>query len=1302
MSDLDPRGTDIDGRALFDAGPDAAYVVDPDGWILDANQVAVDRYGYSLEEFRQLSIADLAAAELRCVVPERIAMLSKAGAIFEWRHRSKDGRELLVEIHTHPIMYRGSEALLASARDISGQKNLMRELRDRNHLLDRILNTEPGTVYVFDLLESQNVFVNRHWSLAFGYTVEEIQQPGGDLRQLLHPEDLPKVAAHHESWRSGREGEVRSIDYRVRDKQGVWHWLSSHETPFLRDDDGGVRQILGIANEVTARKRAEILLAGQNHVLEMIALGLPLQATLTSLVGLIEEQSPGMLGSILLLDRDGVHVRHGAAPSLPAEFMAAVDGQPIGPAAGSCGTAAFRREAVIVEDIAINPLWELYRTVALAHGLRACWSTPIFDDQRRVLGTFAMYYRHPGRPEPQHWQLIALATHVAAIAIGRHQAERERSESEARLRKAQRVAHMGFLHWNLQTQEIVCSDEVYAMYGVDPVDVPTTPEFVARLVHPDDLDLVHRSLDLAIKRIKPYDIDHRIQRADGTVIWVHAQAELVSNAERGAEILLGTVVDITARKQAEAAMQRMSQLYAALSQCNQAIVHSANEAELLPKICHAAVHFGGMKMAWIGMLDPSTSTIIPVASYGSGVEYLEGIEISTDGSLPAGRGPTGTAVRENRPYWCQDFLGDPSSIPWRGRASKFGWMSSAVIPLRREGAPVGALTLYSETVQAFDEQTQSLLVEMAMDISYALDHFMFEAGRGRAEAALRASEQHLRTIVETEPECVKVLAANGKLLEINAAGLTMLEADSPEQVLERNLLEFIMPEYREAFLDLHQRVLGGASDRLQFEIVGMKGARRWLETHAAPMRNEQGYVATVLGVTRDITEQRLNEERIRYLANFDGLTGLPNRAQLEDHIEYAINMAKRNHEQLALMFFDIDRFKDVNDTLGHSFGDAVLIEVARRLKNISRAEDAVSRLGGDEFVLMLPGSDARGAAQFAQRLLQVVAEPFPYKQHDLTVTASIGVAMFPEDGEDLETLARKADTAMYRAKHEGRNAYRFFTGEMQARAARNMLLLNALRQALDRDQLQVHFQPQLSISGGARLVGAEALLRWFHPQLGIVSPTEFIPVAEDSGLILPIGEWTLRTAVRQLRRWMDAGHQQMVIAVNVSAVQFRHPNLPDLVVRILDEEQVSPDHLELELTEGVATHDPMRAIEVMNELHGRGIRMSIDDFGTGYSSLNYLKKFKAYKLKIDQSFVRDIGTDQEDRAIVAAIISMSRNLGLQTIAEGVETAEQLAFLREQGCDEAQGYFYGRPVPAKQFEVFLAPSHSWSGADKSSA
>jgi len=337
--------------------------------------------------------------------------------------------------------------------------------------------------------------------------------------------------------------------------------------------------------------------------------------------------------------------------------------------------------------------------------------------------------------------------------------------------------------------------------------------------------------------------------------------------------------------------------------------------------------------------------------------------------------------------------------------------------------------------------------------------------------------------------------------------------------------------------------------------------------------------------------------------------------------------------------------------------------------------------------LLLPGVDAIGAAHVAQKLLDAIAESYRIEHYDLALTASIGIALYPEDGEDLEALSKSADTAMYRAKQEGRQCYRFFTQEMQARSARNLQLVNALRHALDRNQLQVHYQPQISMRDGA-IIGAEALLRWQHPELGMVSPAEFIPVAEGSGLILPIGEWVLRCAVQQAKAWMNEGFGPLIMAVNLSAVQFRHPDLPELVTRILDEEGLPPEYLELELTEGVAMHNPQSAIAVMNNLQERGVRMSIDDFGTGYSSLSYLKEFKVYKLKIDQSFVRDISTDPEDKAIVSAIINLAKSLGLKTIAEGVETEGQQAFLREQGCDEMQGYLFSKPIPAEQFDALL--------------
>ncbi|MCJ7766579.1 MAG: EAL domain-containing protein, partial [Thiovulaceae bacterium] len=456
---------------------------------------------------------------------------------------------------------------------------------------------------------------------------------------------------------------------------------------------------------------------------------------------------------------------------------------------------------------------------------------------------------------------------------------------------------------------------------------------------------------------------------------------------------------------------------------------------------------------------------------------------------------------------------------------------------------------------------------------------------------------------------------------------------------------------------------------------------------ASPIFQTDGTITHYMAIKEDITEKKRDQERIHYLANFDFLTGLPNRVQLEDRTEFAIKFARRHHGKLAILFLDLDHFKEINDTLGHAVGDTLLIELARRFQSILREEDVISRLGGDEFIFMVPHTDLQGITCVAQKLLTIIAKPILIEQNELAVTASIGVAIYPVDGKDYETLAKSADIAMYRAKQDGRNNYRFFTEAMQEHMARNLQLTNALRHALEQEQLHLVYQPQFSLKTG-RIIGAEALLRWNHPELGDVSPSEFIPLAEESGLILPIGEWVLRSAVKQAKSWIQQELSPMIVAVNLSAVQFRHPHFPKLVAEILREEGLQPEYLELELTEAASMNDPKSVNAVMDTLNELGVRMLIDDFGTSHSSLSYLKKFKVYKLKIDHSFLSDNQTNPQDRAVVRAIISLAHSLGLQTIAEGVETLEQLNYLNEEGCDEVQGYYYSRPLPAKEFEIFV--------------
>ncbi len=444
---------------------------------------------------------------------------------------------------------------------------------------------------------------------------------------------------------------------------------------------------------------------------------------------------------------------------------------------------------------------------------------------------------------------------------------------------------------------------------------------------------------------------------------------------------------------------------------------------------------------------------------------------------------------------------------------------------------------------------------------------------------------------------------------------------------------------------------------------------------------------TVLALEVKAAQQIEYENHIRQLAHFDPLTGLPNRLLLADRCSNALSAASRAKASVALMFLDLDHFKNINDSLGHLVGDAVLVELASRLRATVREQDTISRLGGDEFVILMPDTHSAGAAQVASKLLQMAQAPILVDHHELTVTLSIGIAMSPKDGASLDTLSKCADAAMYRAKADGRNGFNFYSDDIQESTDRQLVLGNALRRAESRDQLSLRYQPQISIQTGD-IVGVEALLRWHHPQLGRVSPAEFIPIAENSGLIVSIGQWVIRTAIMQMADWISRGMAPMTLAVNLSAVQFRHAELPQFVTQTLNEAGLPAELFEFELTEGSAMTNPQSAIAVMADLHSRGIRMSIDDFGTGYSSLNYLKRFRVNKLKIDQSFVRDITEDPDDRAIVDAIISMANSLGILTVAEGVETEGQLEFLRERGCTEVQGYLFSKPMTTVEFEAYV--------------
>ncbi len=480
---------------------------------------------------------------------------------------------------------------------------------------------------------------------------------------------------------------------------------------------------------------------------------------------------------------------------------------------------------------------------------------------------------------------------------------------------------------------------------------------------------------------------------------------------------------------------------------------------------------------------------------------------------------------------------------------------------------------------------------------------------------------------------------------------------------------------------LENRTMGLTPNRLLIRRDAVEVA---IEDSAAPVHDRHGLVTGAVMVFHDVNKARALSLRMAYLAQHDSLTDLPNRTLLDDRLTQAVAIAQRHRTKLAVLFLDMDRFKHINDSLGHAMGDRLLQSVVRRVLACVRSSDTVGRQGGDEFVVLLSEvAHARDAAVIAEKILRALRPPHRIEQHELHLTVSIGIATYPDDGTDAQTLMKNADFAMYHAKEGGRDNYQFFKQDMNARAVERQALENGLRHALERQEFVLHYQPKMNLDSG-EIIGVEALIRWHHPQRGLVPAAQFIPIAQDCGFIVPIGRWVLREACRQAQAWQDAGLPPIPVAINISAVELRAKDFVAGVRASLAETRLAPPYLELELTETFLMQDSKSTVAVLKALKDMGVQLALDDFGTGYSSLSYLKRFPIDALKIDHSFVRDLTTDDDDASIVSAVISMGKSMHMRVVAEGVETREQLAFLRQHNCPEGQGYYFSRPVPADEF------------------
>ena len=687
----------------------------------------------------------------------------------------------------------------------------------------------------------------------------------------------------------------------------------------------------------------------------------------------------------------------------------------------------------------------------------------------------------------------------------RKEAQNILSRNQDVMKKAQLIAHFGSWEWDIQTNALAWSDEVYRIFGLHPQQFKASYEALIERIHPDDKEDLVNAINATVVNDLPYDMEHRIVQPNGTVRFVHERGEVFRNNQGEAIHMVGTVRDISKEKEAE------------------------NELRLADNV--------------------------------------------------------------------------------------------------------------------FSHSSEAILV------------------------------------TNTE----------SKILRINEA-FTSITGYSKEEAVGKNPRDLLSSGYHnKAFYQAFWHKLNSTGD-WEGEIMDRrKNGETFPAYHRiSAVKNDLGEIIQYISIFSDITEEKRASEHIQNLAQFDQLTRLPNRMLFNDRLEHAITRAKRAKKIVGLLFIDLDRFKTVNDTLGHHIGDLLLHEVSQRLLGTVRAQDTVARLGGDEFTIILEEMAlAEDAANVADKVLSALQVKLIIDSNEIFIGGSIGISVYPADGENLETLVKSADMAMYQAKQLGRNRYQFYTNELALLAEKRFHMESRLRQAIDNDELEVYYQPQIDISDGT-LVGAEALVRWNDPEKGLVSPADFIPFAEETGLIGPLGDWVLKTACRQAKAWQDEGFAALRMTVNVAAYQIVQGSIVESTRSILEETGLAPEHLELEITEGFVMGHLNEGVSILNELKQFGLSLAIDDFGTGYSSLSYLKRLPIDRLKIDRSFVMDIPHDKDDEAIVFIIIVMAKNLGLTVIAEGVENEDQIHFLIDQSCFEVQGFYFSKPIPGKEFsQLYLS-------------
>ena len=1121
------------------------------------------------------------------------------------------------------------------------------------------------------------VFANRRFAEFFGFTTETIV--GRHLREVIGEGPYREVKPYFERVLAGRHTTYK----RTRLLEGgERRYLEVELIPNIAPDRG-VRGLFAVTTDVTERKREEHLRTLGLSVAALIAHSDSSTAAIVSVIRAICESEGWDCGRYLRPEPGGAAMRQVEAWGIddPAvqRFLERARHIEHRAGVGLSGEVLRSGEPLWVADASSDRRAHL-RGMTPELALRGAFVFPVKADGATIA---VVSFNSRERREPDEHLLSAIVAIGGQIGqfLQRKRAEEDLRASEARFRAVVESTNEGILVYDRDTRIVSVNSAAERILGLPKEKLIGAAGFVDLLpcIREDGSPVVQADRSVAVAMRTRQPIAGRligIRREAGLTTWLAANTALLyedGRSEADGAVPCGavtTLTDITRLKREEALLrleQRVSQAFdsaadapAALAAAIQAVCESENWE-----------HGRYLEVAG-GELRHFADWCVPEPAV---VRY---IEQSRSMRYKPGIGLVGTAWKNGELLWVPDITRD-ARVARPGLAQELKARAALIVPIFVQDAVIGVFIFQSREVRPPDERLLQAMQLIGGQIGQLVR-------RAKAEDAVRESEARFRSLCELSSDVFWEQDAQFRYTAIADASGSV----DPARILGRAGWELDYTNMTERDWAAHHAVLEAHQPFRDLELcrTDRAGAETWYSVSGEPVFDASGAFTGYRGVGRDITARKLDERRIRHLASHDALTGLPNRTAFSELLNAARETARRHARSLAVMFVDLDRFKVINDTLGHEVGDQVLCEAALRLRHTLRASDVVARLGGDEFVVMVPElANSAHAEAAARKVLAALVRPMLVGGRELTLTASIGISLYPEDGEDEQTLMKCADAAMYRAKEAGKNNYKFHGGVSDRRALERLAMETSLRRGLERHEFFLEFQPCVSLKSGA-VTGVEALVRWRHPELGIVPPGEFIPLAEETGMIRDIGRWVLGAACAQAAQWEKDGLPAIRVGINVSARQFAHDDLVAEVATALEASGLAPERLELEITESVVAHSVERAGEVLAGLRQLGVRLALDDFGTGYSSLSQLKRLRVHTLKIDGSFVAELPHDPDDAAIAQAIIAMGHSLRLEVVAEGVETQAQRDFLTAQGCDGMQGFLFSRPLPADKCAAFL--------------